>query len=36
MRKEKGYEYLKNNDDRESVFGKFCKNEVKNENFRGV
>lgn len=36
MRRVENYEYLKNNDNRESVFGGFCKKEVKNEDGRDV
>ncbi len=36
MRRDENYEYLKNSDNRESVFGRFCKNEAKNENDRRV
>ena len=36
MRKQINYEYLKNSDERESVFCDFCKKEVKNENGRSM
>ncbi len=36
MRREENYEFLKNSDNRESVFDRFCKKEVKNEDGRSV
>ena len=33
MRKEKGYEYLKNSDEKEILIKDFNKKELKNENF---